>query len=135
MPILLKDSARAQASILYVEDDQVVRVAVQSLLEHEGWRVEACADGLDALRRIESEEVYDLFLLDNELPNVNGLELVRRARRLVHRQHTPVVMLTASECGREARCAGADSFLKKPDDIKSLVGSIARLLDASPRVL
>jgi len=117
-----------EASILYAEDNPVVRLAVRDLLESEGFRVEACADGRAALRRIEGREGYALLLLDDELPGPSGIELTRRARALAHRRTTPVVIISASEVGRAARRAGADAFLKKPEDISRIVATLARLL-------
>jgi two-component system, OmpR family, response regulator len=115
-------------TILYVEDSKYVADAVKDTLELEGWRVETCADGYVGLLLIKSERRYDLIILDNELPNVNGLELTRRARELPHRQRTPIIMLSASEVVRDAHLAGADAFLRKPQDIGEIVSTISRLL-------
>ncbi|HZH90789.1 MAG TPA: response regulator [Pyrinomonadaceae bacterium] len=124
----------SQATILYVEDDELLRLTVQDALGLEGHRVESCADGLAALTRIESAEHYDLFLLDNELPGVSGIELLRHARMLPRHQHTPVIIISATDCEREALRTGANAFLKKPDDINQLVSTITRLLlNASTR--
>ena len=115
-------------TILYVEDSQFVSDAVRETLEAEGFRVRTCADGFTAWLLIKSEARYDLLLLDNELPNMSGLELTRRARGLEHRRETPIVMISASECSREARQAGANEFLRKPQDVGKIVETIARLL-------
>lgn len=117
-----------QAAILYAEDNRVVRLAVSDLLESEGFHVEACADGRAALGRIEGRENYALLLLDDELPGPSGIELTRRARALAHRRTTPVVVISASEVGREARRAGADAFLEKPEDINRLTATLSTLL-------
>jgi CheY-like chemotaxis protein len=114
--------------ILLVEDIGIVADAVKELLELEGWQVETCTDGRAALAKIESVTRYDLLLLDNELPYIGGLELTRRARRLVHRRQTPIIMISASECGRDARRAGADVFIRKPEGMARLVETAARLL-------
>jgi CheY-like chemotaxis protein len=115
-------------TILYAEDYEPVQQSVKETLEFEGWRVETCADGYVALLLIKSERRYDLLLLDNELPNVNGLELTRRARELPQRKRTPIIMLSASEGMRDAFLAGADMFLRKPQDIGKIVETIKRLL-------
>ena len=120
-------------TILHAEDDRFVAETVKDTLEMEGWRVITCADGAAALRRIEGHAPYDVLLLDNELPQVNGLELVRRARLLPHRKRTPIVMLSASDKEREARRAGANEYLKKPDDVVAIAETIARLLALHPR--
>ena len=120
-----------QATILHAEDDELLRLTVRDALESEGWRIESCGDGLAALALIESAHRYDLLLFDNDLPGANGIELLRHARMLPYRQHTPVVIISATDCARAARRAGADAFLKKPDDISQLVPTIVRLLAAS----
>ncbi|HEU4596306.1 MAG TPA: response regulator [Pyrinomonadaceae bacterium] len=115
-------------TILYAEDHKVVAEAVKDTLEMEGWRVTVCFDGAVAFRRLAGETGYSLLIFDNHLPNVNGLELVRYARRLPHRKRTPIVMLSASEGAAEAREAGADVFLKKPQDMGLLVETVKGLL-------
>jgi DNA-binding response OmpR family regulator len=114
--------------ILLIEDYEPVRQSVKETLELEGWRVEACADGFVASLLIQSEARYDLIILDNELPNLSGLELTRKARGLDHRKQTPIIMLSASECARDARLAGANEYLRKPQDMGKIVETIARLL-------
>ena len=117
--------------ILLVEDNQFVSDAVKETLEGEGWRVESCADGYVALLLIKSDRRYDLILLDNDLPNVSGLELARRARELPRRKETPIIMLSASEGVRDALLAGVNTFLRKPQDIGKIVETINRLLNTS----
>jgi CheY-like chemotaxis protein/tetratricopeptide (TPR) repeat protein len=116
------------ATILLVEDNEIVAGAVRETLELKEWTVETCMDGISALEKIASHAHYDLLLLDYELPGMNGLELVHRARRLIHRAQTPIVMLSATPVEAAARTAGADVFLQKPQDIGSLVDTIGRLL-------
>jgi DNA-binding response OmpR family regulator len=72
-----------------------------------------------------------LLLIDYDLPGVEGLELVQRARQLPHRSRTPIVMLSGTPVGVAAREAGADMFLQKPQDVTSLVETISRLLGTS----
>ena len=116
-------------TILYVEDNHVVADTVRDTLGCEGWRVELCADGSEALSLIEGGTHYDLLLLDNELPGVSGLELARRARQLPHRRATPIIIISGGDAEAQARGAGADAFLRKPQDVGLLVETIARLLD------
>ena len=115
-------------TILYAEDFKAVADAVSDMLVSEGWRVELCGDGLAALSLIEGGGHYDLLMLDNELPRVSGLELVRRARVLPHRRRTPIIVVSASEAGAEARGAGADVFLRKPQDLGLLVWTVKRMV-------
>jgi CheY-like chemotaxis protein len=56
------------------------------------------------------------------------MELVRYARALPHRRGTPIIMFSASECSVEARLAGVNEFLRKPQDTGKIVETIIRLL-------
>jgi CheY-like chemotaxis protein len=116
-------------TILYAEDNKLVSDAVRDLLEAEGWRVEFCSDGNAAMNRIAGGFPYDLLLLDNELPGATGMELTRYARSLPRYRRTPIIMVSATDCGAQARGAGADLFLRKPDDIDALVEAVRGLTE------
>ena len=114
--------------ILHVEDDKTVAGIVKEMLEDQGWHVEMCADGNEALEKIAGEDEYDLLLVDYDLPSLNGLELINHARELDHRRDTPMVMLAANPVEGDAREAGAGVFLQKPQGIGSLVETIKSLI-------
>jgi DNA-binding response OmpR family regulator len=118
-----------QIRILYVEDYDLVLFTVKQLLELEGWRVDICRDGTAALKKLESDEHYDLVVLDAQLPGESGLELVRRARQLAHRRRVPIIMFTGSLRHDEAMAAGADAFLNKPTGLKDLIATCNSLLN------
>ena len=116
-------------TILVVEDDLTVADALRDTLESEGWRVRVCADAITGHEEIQGGEHYDLLLLDNRLPGeASGVELIRFARGLGHRRQTPVVMFSASNVEGEARAAGADAFLRKPEDFKLLLETVEGLV-------
>jgi two-component system chemotaxis response regulator CheY len=123
-----EEKAARQVVILHVEDSRQLAEAVKETLAEEGWTVETCSDGVEALHQLAGEMHYDLLLFDNELPGASGIELVRRARGLSHRRKTPIIMFSASDCEANARRAGVDAFLRKPQDIARLVETVARLL-------
>ena len=60
------------------------------------------------------------MIFDYDLPGINGLELVQRARKLAHRSRTPVAVLSATPVEAEAREAGADVFLRKPLMVRAI---------------
>ena len=115
-------------SILYAEEEPLVSDAVRETLEAEGWRVEVCARGDEALRRLQGEARFDLLILDFRLPGLDGLELARRARSLPGAVRTPIIMFTDSEVESDARRAGVDAYLRKPRDVYSLTRTAAGLL-------
>jgi CheY-like chemotaxis protein/tetratricopeptide (TPR) repeat protein len=122
------DLSSAPISILHAEDSMPVAHLVSDMFSAEGWQIELCTDGDTALRKLTSEERVDLLLVDNELPGVNGLDLVKRTRKMTHRRRTPIVMLSGNDCETEAWRAGVDAFLKKPAQVNELPSTIARLL-------
>ncbi len=118
----------AQISILHAEDSEAIAHLINEMFSGEAWRVELCVDGDSALRKLTSDERYDLLVVDNELPGLSGLDLVKRARKMTHRRRTPIVMLSGNDCETEAWRAGVDAFLKKPEQISELPSTISRLL-------
>jgi two-component system chemotaxis response regulator CheY len=114
--------------VLHVEDEATVSEPVSMVLHDEGWSVETCTDGATALEKLESGERFDVLIFDNNLPNINGVELIKRTRALAHRQRTPIIMLSGGEVEVEARRAGANYFLPKPSGIASLAETVAHLL-------
>ncbi|HEX8889761.1 MAG TPA: response regulator [Pyrinomonadaceae bacterium] len=131
--IFIRDASKGTRSLLHVEDDESVSNIVKHTLELEGWAVELVRDGAAALQRLQGEMDYDLLILDNELPDMSGLELIRQTRQIPRRQQTPIIMLSASDVEREARRAGANEFLRKPEDMSALAETIARLLARKPK--
>ena len=110
-----------QIKILYADDYDLVLFTVKQMLEMENWRVDVCRDGAVALKRIEGEERYDLIILDERLPGISGLDLIKRARLAKHLRATPIMMFTATHCEEQALAAGANAFLRKPSGIGELL--------------
>jgi CheY-like chemotaxis protein len=81
--------------ILLVEDDFMLRSSLTEFLQHEGYRVESAANGVDALRRLERPPRPAVILLDIMLPYMDGLEFraVQRATRGI--ADIPVIVITA----------------------------------------
>lgn len=115
-------------SVMHVEDDALVAQGVRGILAAEGWAVETYRDGAAALDRLQSAARYDVLIFDNSLPDTDGTELIRRTRLLPHRQHTPVIVLSAADVEAQARRAGANAFLPKPSGVEQIAETVARLL-------
>ena len=110
-------AALGSLDVLVVEDDPATRAWLLELLAASGHRVQAGANGLDALR-LAAERHFDVALLDLDLPGVDGMRLLGMLRRrLGTGERIDAVALTArSESDVESRCreAGFDDFLRKP---------------------
>lgn len=118
-----------QIRILHIEDNPSVANLVKQMLLMQDWHVETCTEGSIGLKFLEGKTYYDIVILDNELPDVKGIELARRTRQLEHRQNTPIVMFSAVFDEQEVFDAGVNVALKKPEDTMKLVTKIKLLID------
>lgn len=121
--------ATSLISILHVEDNEAVAHLVADTLTNEGMQVDSCMNGSTALKILKGEARYDVVIVDNDLPGLNGLELVLRTKSLAHRRHTPIIMLSGDDCEKEAWRAGVDAFLRKPEAVDQISSTITRLLE------
>lgn len=108
------------ARLLIAEDESNLRLVLQKELQRLGYRVQAAPDGEAALRKLEESNV-DVLLCDINMPNMDGMELLRR----VHERPNPpeVIMLTGQgtiETAVEAMKLGAYDYLTKPYSINEL---------------
>lgn len=112
------------ARILIVEDEEKIARFVTLELEHEGYQVEHAADGRTAVD-LALERDYDLILLDVLLPQLNGMEVLRRVRK---HKDVPVIMVTARDAvmdkvaGLDAGALTVDSVALDPDRREVTVG-------------
>ncbi len=116
--------------ILHVEDDLTVAGVVREMVEHEGWAIEHLIEGNAALEELASDAQYDLLLVDHDLPGLSGLQLIEDVRSMFHRRYMPILMMSGTLDEDTARRAGADAFLRKPQDIGLLVETIGGLLSS-----
>ena len=113
--------------VLIVEDDSGIAEFLRLELEHEGYAILHTADGRTALEIFE-KAAPDIVLLDIMLPQLNGLEVLRRIRKT---SKTPVIMLTArgdtfdKVSGLDS---GADDYLAKPFEIEELLARMRAVL-------
>lgn len=114
--------------ILVIEDDNVLREAVVSLLEEENYVVAEASTGTEGLY-IAKQSIHDLLVLDIMLPEINGIEIVKKLR--TNGCSVPILLLTARDSvddrviGLES---GADDYLVKPFAIRELLARIKALI-------
>lgn len=115
--------------ILIVEDEKILNNTINKSLKDAGYEVESAFDGFDAMEMIEIES-YDLIVLDLNLPNMDGMEILKNLRK--EDVETKVLILSARSQIQdkvEGLDAGANDFLQKPfhlDELKARVRSLTR---------
>lgn len=117
------------AHILIVDDESNIRMMLRLALQHAGHAVEVAADGYEGLEKFGNGAAWDLVLLDQRMPGMEGLEVLREMR--LRRHDARVVMITAFgtiDLATEAMTAGATDFLRKPFTVETLRGAVAAAL-------
>lgn len=118
--------------ILLAEDDEKLRTSLAFQLEQEGFLVDTCSDGEEALYYIE-QNIHDLILLDRMMPYLSGTDLLLKMRK-EHNQ-TPVILITALGTLDDKVTGldqGADDYLVKPFAFPELMARI-RCVSRRPR--
>ncbi len=120
-----------KASILLLEDDLLLGETLADLLEEEGYRVVLCRNGQAALDRTYGER-FDLYLLDINVPQIDGVTLLHSLRRA--EDATPAIFLTSyaqKQKRKEGFESGGDDYITKPFDNDELLWRIEALLRRS----
>ena len=127
-------STGSDVSILLVEDDECIRLVTTAVLRTIGYtNVSFAGNGEEAVR-VCAENLFDVILMDCEMPVMNGMDATRNIRALGVR--TPIIAYTASvESGNKSRCtsAGMDDFLTKPASPVQLAKKLHLWLTSHPR--
>lgn len=114
----------SKPKILIIEDEQKISRVLQLELEYENYETDVADNGKDALRLMEEKE-WDLVLLDIMIPELSGLEVLRRVRRFD--EDTPVILLTARDEIHDKVSGldlGANDYITKPFQIEELLARI-----------
>ncbi|MCC0645007.1 MULTISPECIES: response regulator transcription factor [unclassified Clostridioides] len=119
--------------VLIVEDNRVLlESVVEELSTH--FETEKCEDGEEALYLI-NQNIYDLVILDLMLPNINGIDILKKMR--INNIDTPVLILTAKEAlddKVEAFTIGANDYLTKPFYMEELVARVYAILRTNGKI-
>lgn len=112
--------------ILIIEDEKNLARFVELELQHEGYETKICFDGRSGLQSATDED-WDVILLDLMLPELNGLEVVRRLRQV---KKTPIIIMTARDSVMDRVTGldqGADDYVVKPFEIEEILARIRAL--------
>jgi len=118
------------AKILSVDDSKSIRDVIQHILSSEKHDVISAADGQQALEIARSTPV-DIALVDINMPNMNGISLVSKLRRLESYQYIPIIMVTTETDEyrkKKAKSVGATGWLAKPITAERLISVVNKLV-------
>ena len=117
--------------VLVAEDSDMNRQVFKGILEYMGLDVNFANTGIEALRRLK-EEVFDLLIVDIQMPGMSGFEVISRCKSLFSRDsRLPIVVVTGDvtkEVQDECNALGVDRFLSKPVESERLRGVVNELL-------
>ncbi len=122
--------------VLLVEDNAVNQMLAMAILKKAGHRVDLATDGVEAVESV-SHNVYDVVLMDIQMPNMDGLEATRRIRAMDDetKANVYIVAITANALlGDRETClsAGMNDYLPKPIDQKRLLGALELVQSDAP---
>ncbi len=112
--------------ILFLEDDKLYQESIKDFLEEKNFIVETCNDGQEFLNKIY-EDIYDLYIIDLNVPKINGLEIMKMLEE--YNDPTMKLVLTSiSNTLRKSFKSGCDDFLNKNTDIDELLLRVKMLI-------
>jgi two-component system chemotaxis response regulator CheY len=117
-------------SILIVDDSASVRQVVGISLRQAGYEVIEGTDGKDALTKLKGQKVH-LIISDVNMPNMDGISMVKAVKEMPAYKFTPIVMLTTEsqeEKKRQGQAAGAKAWVVKPFKPEQLLAVVQKLV-------
>jgi len=117
-------------TILTADDSPSMRQMIAFTLQNAGFEVVEAADGKEALERL-AEAPVQMVITDLNMPNVDGIELIRRVRAMPQYKYVPIVMVTTeSDESRkqQGKAAGASGWIVKPFRAEQLVAVAKRFV-------
>lgn len=118
------------ASILVVDDSVSIRQSVRFILEQSGYTVHEAADGAEGLKSLGEHKV-DLVITDVNMPNMDGLTMVKKIRETDGIKFVPILVLTTESQGsviEEGKKAGATGWIVKPFNDEKLIETIKKVI-------
>ena len=116
--------------VLVVDDEEILRSMIRDVLSLEGCQVETASSGEEALDRLTKGDAFDLIVTDNNMPGIQGLDVLAHVRKTM--PDLPVIIMTAYgsiDVSLRAHELGASGYLLKPfDDIEVIVQEVSRVL-------
>jgi len=132
----ISQNGQLRGKILLVEDNEANQLFIGLVLQKSGIEYEVASDGIEAVEKFE-KGVYDLILMDENMPRLNGRDATQRIRKIERIKHTkpiPIIALTANALSGDREKfinAGMNEYLSKPVEPSTLIATLHRFLGSS----
>ena len=116
--------------ILVAEDSSVVHNLIKKIFQQLNYSITSAKDGEEALDYLSKDD-YDIVLMDINMPNMDGIEMVKQIKQMPEYKFTPICMLTTeSEQSKmdEGKAAGAKAWIVKPFQPPKLLDAVSKLI-------
>lgn len=120
-----------ERTILLVEDNQIYREMISSVLQKEGFVIDEAEDGLKAINKIKENE-YTLIIMDLFMPNLDGLNTTRHIRKLQNGNKTPIIALSGNkrkELVQKWASHGLSGYIMKPSTRTEILQTVDKALN------
>lgn len=119
-------------TILVAEDSASVRKFISLALKMKGFNVVTAVDGMEAIEKLPALDKLDLLITDINMPNIDGISLVKNIRNDSTFKNVPIIILTSLSDDKDIKAgleAGADSYLIKPFNTKKIQYEVAKYVE------
>jgi DNA-binding response OmpR family regulator len=114
--------------ILVAEDDQDILFILDMILNDAGYKVEPLPNGTSIVNG--KKDWPDLFILDKDMPTIDGLAICKYLKLNSQTRHIPIIMISAyHKLKKKAKDAGVDEFIEKPFELKELLDKVSKYID------
>jgi two-component system chemotaxis response regulator CheY len=117
-------------TVMVVDDSSSVRQVVSIALKSAGYEVIEACDGKDALAKLNGQKIH-LMISDVNMPNMDGITLVKEVKKLANYRFTPIIMLTTESQEakkQEGQAAGAKAWVVKPFQPAQMLAAVSKLI-------
>lgn len=120
----------AEKKILAVDDSVSIRTSISFVLKQEGYDITEAVDGVDGLAKAKADK-FNLIITDINMPNMDGIEMIKQLRQTDGYKFTPIIALTTENQEskmQEGKAAGATGWIVKPFTSEKLIAIVKKII-------
>lgn len=120
----------ADKKVLAVDDSATIRTSISFVLKQEGYDVVEAVDGVDGIEKAKADK-FNLVITDINMPNMDGIEMIKQLRATDGYKFTPIIALTTENQDskmQEGKAAGATGWIVKPFTSEKLIAIVKKII-------